>query len=79
MGGVHLKRELLTAAAVCIPVSVAGAFLAKRFLKTVRQPVFRLFISVFLILVGFSLIIRYGLPFSKILGTTVTLLKIKDL
>jgi hypothetical protein len=49
---------LLFALILSIPVSFAGAYLAKRFLDRLPQKFFRIVVGVFLALVGAKLIIR---------------------
>lgn len=56
-GGVRLQDNLPIALILSIPISFAGAYLAKRFLDRLPQKFFRTFIGVFLGLVGFKLLI----------------------
>jgi hypothetical protein len=56
-GGTRLEQELLFALVLSIPVSFAGAYLAKRFLDRLPQKFFRIFVGVFLALVGAKLVI----------------------
>jgi uncharacterized membrane protein YfcA len=57
-GGIRMQEGLLYSLAVCIPVSFLGAYLAKKFLKRLPQRSFRLFVGIFLALVGAALLIR---------------------
>jgi uncharacterized membrane protein YfcA len=56
-GGANLRDGLLFALILSIPISFAGAFLAKRFLDKLPQRFFRSFVGVFLALVGMKLLI----------------------
>jgi hypothetical protein len=56
-GGIRLQQDLLLALIVSIPVSFVGAYLAKRFLDRLPQKFFRIFVGVFLALVGAKLLI----------------------
>ncbi len=56
-GGTQLDGELLTALLLSIPVSFFGAYLAKRFLDRLPQRYFRIFVGLFLALVGLKLLI----------------------
>jgi uncharacterized protein len=56
-GGTRLQEDLLVALILCIPISLGGAYLAKRFLNRLPQRFFRTFVSVFLALVGLRLLI----------------------
>jgi uncharacterized protein len=56
-GGTRLQSELLIALLVSIPVSFIGAYVAKRFLTKVPQKSFRIFIGIFLGIVGAKLLI----------------------
>lgn len=56
-GGTRLEDDLLIALALGIPISFAGAYLAKRFLDKLPQKFFRIFVGVFLALVGAKLLI----------------------
>lgn len=56
-GGTRLQEELMVALLLSIPISFAGAYLAKRFLHKLPQKFFRIFVGVFLALLGFKLLI----------------------
>jgi len=56
-GGSRLEADLLIALVISIPLSFAGAYIAKRFLDGLPQRYFRLFVGVFLALVGVKLLI----------------------
>jgi hypothetical protein len=56
-GGVRLEYGLLAGLLLSIPVSFLGAFLARKFLDRLPQKFFRLFVGVFLALVGAKLLI----------------------
>ena len=56
-GGTRLQQELLIALILSIPVSLAGAYIAKSFLIRLQQKFFRTFVGVFLFLVGARLLI----------------------
>jgi hypothetical protein len=56
LGGTRLEQDLLIALIVAVPVSLAGAYLAKRFLDRLPQKHFRIFVGVFLALVGTKLL-----------------------
>jgi len=56
-GGIWLEQDLLIALILSIPVSFIGAHLAKRFLARVPQRSFRVFVGVFLGLVGAKLLV----------------------
>jgi hypothetical protein len=56
-GGTRLELDLLVALLVSIPVSFAGAYIAKRLLNHVPQRFFRIVVGVFLALVGMKLLI----------------------
>jgi uncharacterized membrane protein YfcA len=56
-GGTRLEQNLLIALIVCIPISFLGAFVAKKFLDRLPQKFFRIFVGVFLALVGAKLLI----------------------
>ena len=56
-GGIRLEQDLLFALAISIPVSLAGAYIAKRSLDRLPQKFFRVFVGVFLGLVGAKLLI----------------------
>ncbi len=57
-GGTRMETDLLFALLVSIPISFAGSYLAKRFLYSVPQKSFRLFVGFFLALVGAILLIH---------------------
>ncbi len=56
-GGTRLEEDLFIALILCIPVSFIGAHVAKRFLDRVPQKYFRIFVGIFLGLVGAKLLI----------------------
>ena len=56
-GGTRLGPELLTALWISVPVSFLGAFLARRLLDRIPRGSFRIFVAVFLGLVGAKLLI----------------------
>ncbi len=56
-GGTRLQHDLLLALVVCIPISFAGAYVAKRSLDRLPQKLFRAFVGVFLAIVGIKLLI----------------------
>jgi uncharacterized membrane protein YfcA len=56
-GGIRLEQHLLLALVICIPSSFVGAYVAKRFLDRLPQKNFRVFVGVFLGLVGAKLLI----------------------
>ncbi len=56
-GGTRLGPELLIALLISIPVSFLGAYLARRLLNRIPKRNFRLFVAIFLALVGARLII----------------------
>lgn len=56
-GGTRLEHDLLIALVLSIPVSFIGAHIAKRFLTKVPQKSFRIFVGIFLALVGIKLLI----------------------
>lgn len=56
-GGTRLEQDLLLALILSIPVSFIGAYTAKRFLARVPQRSFRIFVGIFLCLVGAKLLI----------------------
>jgi len=56
-GGTRLQQDLLTALILSIPVSFVGAWIAKRFLNRLPQKFFRIFVGVFLAIVGAKLLI----------------------
>jgi uncharacterized membrane protein YfcA len=57
-GGTRMGTDLLYALIVCIPISFAGAYLAKKFLNRMPQESFRVFVGFFLALVGVMLLVR---------------------
>ena len=57
-GGTRMEAGLLYSLIVCIPISFAGAYLAKRFLNRLPQKSFRMFVGFFLALVGIMLLVR---------------------
>ncbi|MDP8236787.1 MAG: sulfite exporter TauE/SafE family protein [Candidatus Erginobacter occultus] len=56
-GGTRLGPDLLTALLISIPVSLLGAYLAKRLLDRIPKRHFRIFVAIFLALVGARLLI----------------------
>lgn len=56
-GGTRLEQDLLLSLVLSIPVSFAGAYIAKRFLDRLPQKFFRTFVGAFLGLVGVKLLI----------------------
>ncbi|MEN8144764.1 MAG: sulfite exporter TauE/SafE family protein [Gemmatimonadota bacterium] len=56
-GGTRLQEDLLLALLLSIPVSFMGAYVAKRFMDRLPQKFFRVFVGVFLALVGARLLI----------------------
>lgn len=56
-GGTRLEQDLLIALILSIPISFIGAKVAKRFLTRVPQKYFRIFVAIFLGLVGAKLLI----------------------
>lgn len=56
-GGTRLESSLLITLLFCIPVSFAGAYIAKKFLDRLPQTFFRNFIGIVLALVGLKLLI----------------------
>ena len=57
-GGTRMETDLLYFLIVCIPISFAGAYLAKKFLKRIPQKSFRVFVGFFLALVGVMLLLQ---------------------
>lgn len=55
-GGTFLAPELLYALLACIPLSFGGALVAKKFLDRMPQQYFRVFVGLFLGLVGIKLL-----------------------
>ena len=56
-GGSRLPEELLVALMLTIPISFGGAYLARRFMDRLPQKFFRIFVGVFLALVGIKLLL----------------------
>lgn len=56
-GGTLLGTELFYTLLACIPISFLGAFAAKKFLDRLPQESFRLFVGIFLGLIGIKLIL----------------------
>jgi uncharacterized membrane protein YfcA len=56
-GGTRLEENLLYALTACIPISFLGAYTAKKFLDRLPQRFFRIFVGVFLALVGIRLLL----------------------
>jgi len=56
-GGTRLEKNMLYALLACIPVSFLGAYIAKKFLDRLPQRFFRVFVGIFLALVGIKLLI----------------------
>jgi len=56
-GGTRLPDGYLTALLFCIPISFVGAYLAKRLLDKLPQRFFRIFVGVFLALVGIKFLV----------------------
>jgi uncharacterized membrane protein YfcA len=56
-GGTRLPQDLLLALIAGIPISFVGAYIAKRFLDRLPQRFFRIFVGIFLALVGAKLLI----------------------
>lgn len=56
-GGTRFEEDLAAALILSIPISFAGAWLAKRFLDRLPQKYFRAFVGVFLALVGVKLLL----------------------
>ncbi len=57
-GGTRMGSDLLYPLLVCIPISFAGAYLAKKFLHRMPQKSFRVFVGSFLALVGVMLLLQ---------------------
>jgi len=57
-GSTRLEENLLLALIACIPISFLGAYAAKKFLDRLPQRYFRVFVGIFLALVGAKLLIR---------------------
>ena len=56
-GGTRLEESLLYALAACIPFSFFGAYAAKKSLDRLPQRFFRVFVGIFLALVGIKLLL----------------------
>lgn len=56
--GPAMETALLYTLMACVPISFAGAWLAKRFLNRLSQKSFRLFVGLFLALVGIMLLVQ---------------------
>ena len=56
-GGTRLYQDLLAALLFSIPASLIAAYIAKRFLDKLPQKFFRVFIGIFLALIGVKLLI----------------------
>jgi uncharacterized membrane protein YfcA len=56
-GGTRLEQDLLIGPTLSIPVSFVGAYMAKKFLDRLPQKFFRIFVGVFLALIGAKLLI----------------------
>ena len=56
-GGTRLQQDLLVALVLSIPVSLVGAYIAKRLLDRLPQKFFRIFVGAFLAIVGAKLLI----------------------
>ncbi|MFY9399037.1 MAG: sulfite exporter TauE/SafE family protein [Desulfomonilia bacterium] len=57
LSGVDLGGPLAAALVLCVPASLAGAFLGRRFLQGLPQRHFRLFVAGFLFLAGLRLLL----------------------
>lgn len=57
LGSIELGNYLLAALILCIPVSFAGAWLARKFLDRLPQNYFRMFVAGFLFLVAVRLLV----------------------
>jgi uncharacterized membrane protein YfcA len=55
--GPAMETALLYTLMACVPISFAGAWLAKRFLNRLSLKSFRLFVGLFLALVGIMLLV----------------------
>ena len=51
-GGTKLSSDLMTALILCIPISLAGAYVAKGIISKIPQSAFRIFVAIFLALVA---------------------------
>ena len=56
-GGTRLETDLLYALILCVPVSFAAAYLAKRLLNKIPQRLFRTFVAVFLAFIAVKLLV----------------------
>ena len=56
-GGARLQQDLLLALLLSIPVSLVGAYIAKKFIDRLPQKSFRTFIAIFLALIALKLLI----------------------
>ena len=56
-GGTRLDQDLMLALILSIPVSFCGAYIAKKFLDRLPQKFFRIFVGIFLALVGTKLLV----------------------
>jgi uncharacterized membrane protein YfcA len=56
-GGTRLEEHLLYILIACIPISFLGAYTAKKFLDRLPQRFFRIFVGIFLALVGIKLVL----------------------
>lgn len=56
-GGAQLPDGLVLALIISVPVSFAGAYIAKKFLDRLPQKYFRIFVGIFLALVAAKLLI----------------------
>ena len=56
-GGTLLDQRLFYTLLVCIPLSFTGAVIAKKFLDRIPQKAFRLFVGIFIGLVGIKLVL----------------------
>ncbi|HDR14722.1 MAG TPA: sulfite exporter TauE/SafE family protein [Desulfobacteraceae bacterium] len=54
-GGTRLEYDLMLAVVLSVPISLGGAYLAKRFLNRLPHKYFRIFVGIFLALVGLKL------------------------
>ena len=56
-GGTRLEESLLYALSACIPISFLGAYAAKKSLDRLPQRFFRVFVGIFLALIGIKLLV----------------------
>ena len=56
-GGTRLEPNLMFGLIACIPVSFAGAYLAKTFIDRIPQRFFRIFVAIFLGIVALKLVV----------------------